>query len=75
MEFDAIKEQLKGSLLQEKQQEAYKSKINQLQILFPVLRGIDRNRHIKLSHVKLLSDQLTMPRRRKTAENGCLGSL
>jgi peptidyl-prolyl cis-trans isomerase C len=38
MEFDAIKEQLKGSLLQEKQQEAYKSKINQLQILFPVDR-------------------------------------
>lgn len=38
MEFDAIKEQLKGSMLQEKQQEAYKSKINQLQILYPVDR-------------------------------------
>ena len=38
MEFDAIKDQLKGSLLQEKQQEAYKSKINQLQIMFPVDR-------------------------------------
>lgn len=38
MEFDAIKDQLKGSLLQEKQQEAYKSKINQLQILYPVDR-------------------------------------
>lgn len=38
MEFDAIKEQLKGSLLQEKQQEAYRSKLNQLQILYPVDR-------------------------------------
>ncbi len=38
MEFDVIKEQLKGSLLQEKQQEAYKSKLNQLQILYPVDR-------------------------------------
>ena len=38
MEFDVIKDQLKGSMLQEKQQEAYKSKINQLQILFPVDR-------------------------------------
>lgn len=38
MEFDAIKDQLKGSLLQEKQQDAYKSKLNQLQILYPVDR-------------------------------------
>ncbi len=38
MEFDAIKSQLKGSLLQEKQQEAYRSKLNQLQILYPVDR-------------------------------------
>ena len=38
MEFDTIKEQLKTSMLQEKQQEAYKSKINQLQILYPVDR-------------------------------------
>ena len=38
MEFDTIKDQLKGSMLQEKQQEAYKSKINQLQILYPVDR-------------------------------------
>lgn len=38
MEFDAIKEQLKGSILQEKQQEAYRSKLNQLQILYPVDR-------------------------------------
>lgn len=38
MGFDAIKEQLKGSLLQEKQQEAYRSKLNQLQILYPVDR-------------------------------------
>ena len=38
VEFDAVKEQLKVSLIQEKQQEAYKSKINQLQILYPVDR-------------------------------------
>ncbi len=38
MEFEVIKEQLKGSMLQEKQQEAYKSKINQLQIMYPVDR-------------------------------------
>jgi len=38
MEFDAVKDNLKASMLQEKQQEAYKSKINQLQILYPVDR-------------------------------------
>ena len=38
MEFEVIKNQLKGSILQEKQQEAYKSKLNQLQILYPVDR-------------------------------------
>ena len=38
VEFDTVKEQLKVSLIQEKQQEAYKSKINQLQILYPVDR-------------------------------------
>lgn len=36
--FDDIKEQLKSSLLHQKQQEAYKRKINQLQILYPVDR-------------------------------------
>ena len=34
--FDEIKDQLKAQLLQEKQQKAYQSRINQLKILFPV---------------------------------------
>lgn len=38
MDFDEIKEQLKSSILQKKQQDAYQSKINQLQILYPVDR-------------------------------------
>lgn len=38
MNFEEIKEQLKANLLQQKQQEAYQSKINQLQILYPVDR-------------------------------------
>ncbi|MBO4770547.1 MAG: peptidylprolyl isomerase [Clostridia bacterium] len=36
--FDEIKDQLKAQLLQEKQQKAYQSRINQLKILFPVDR-------------------------------------
>ena len=36
--FDDIKDQLKSSLLHQKQQEAYKRKINQLQIMYPVDR-------------------------------------
>ena len=38
IDFENIKEQLKANLLQQKQQEAYQSKINQLQILYPVDR-------------------------------------
>ena len=38
MQFEQIKEQLKQSLLGEKQQNAYQSKINQLKILYPVDR-------------------------------------
>lgn len=38
LEFDAIKNQLKANLLQEKQGEAYQSKINQLKIMYPVDR-------------------------------------
>lgn len=38
MDFNEIKEQLKSSILQQKQQDAYRSKINQLQILYPVDR-------------------------------------
>ena len=36
MPFDAIKAQLKEKLMQDKQQAAYQSKINQLKILYPV---------------------------------------
>ena len=36
MEFDQIKDQIKASMLQQKQQDAYTSKINQLKILYPV---------------------------------------
>lgn len=36
--FEDVKEQLRGQLLSEKQQAAYKSKVNQLGILFPVDR-------------------------------------
>ena len=38
LEFDKIKDQLKTTLLQEKQRAAYQSKINQLQIMYPVDR-------------------------------------
>ncbi len=36
IEFDEIKDQIKDTLLQQKQQDAYTSKINQLKILYPV---------------------------------------
>ena len=36
MPFDAIKGQLKEKLMQDKQQAAYQSKLNQLKILYPV---------------------------------------
>ena len=36
MEFDAIKAQLEGMVLNEKRKKAYESKINQLKILYPV---------------------------------------
>ena len=36
MKFEDIKEELKQSLMSEKQQQAYQSKINQLKILYPV---------------------------------------
>ena len=36
MEFDEVKVQLKNSLLNEKQHNAYQSKINQLKIMYPV---------------------------------------
>ena len=36
LEFDAIAEQIKAKLLTEKQQDAFRSKINQLKILYPV---------------------------------------
>ncbi|MBQ4043153.1 MAG: peptidylprolyl isomerase [Clostridia bacterium] len=38
MQFEQVKEQLRQSLLGEKQQNAYQSKINQLKILYPVDR-------------------------------------
>lgn len=38
MQFEQVKEQLKQSLLGEKQQNAYQSKLNQLKILYPVDR-------------------------------------
>ncbi len=40
MSFEEIKEQLKQSLLGEKQQQAYQSKINQLKILYPVDKAL-----------------------------------
>ena len=39
MPFDAIKGQLKEKLMQDKQQAAYQSKLNQLKILYPVDRA------------------------------------
>ena len=39
MAFDAIKVQLKEKLMQDKQQAAYQSKLNQLKILYPVDRA------------------------------------
>ena len=39
MPFDAIKAQLKEKLMQDKQQAAYQSKLNQLKILYPVDRA------------------------------------
>ena len=39
MPFDAVKEQLKAKLMQDKQQAAYQSKLNQLKILYPVDRA------------------------------------
>ena len=36
LEYDVIKEQLRAKLMQDKQQAAYQSKINQLKILYPV---------------------------------------
>ena len=39
MAFDTIKEQLKEKLMQDKQQAAYQSKLNQLKILYPVDRA------------------------------------
>ncbi len=38
LKFEDIKDQIKDSLLQQKQQEAYTSKLNQLKILYPVDR-------------------------------------
>ena len=38
MQFEQVKEQLKQSLMGEKQQNAYQSKLNQLKILYPVDR-------------------------------------
>ncbi|MBE6658023.1 MAG: hypothetical protein E7604_06210 [Ruminococcaceae bacterium] len=39
MPFDTIKAQLKEKLMQDKQQAAYQSKLNQLKILYPVDRA------------------------------------
>ena len=39
MPFDAVKAQLKEKLMQDKQQAAYQSKLNQLKILYPVDRA------------------------------------
>ena len=36
LEFDAVRDQIKAKLLNDKQQAAYQSKINQLKILYPV---------------------------------------
>ena len=36
MKFDDIKEQLRVSIMQDKQQKAYQSKVRQLMIMYPV---------------------------------------